>query len=120
MYSKILILVGILAAGIASADVPLSVEHDVTYALAESVGISSTRSLRAMTEQTAMSVTASSVCDTMSEKSGGLLDLLVLLDLTLIGATDAKDFQACCNAFFIGPNGKPSQLAGCFEHTVST
>ncbi|CAH0479554.1 unnamed protein product [Peronospora belbahrii] len=90
MFSKILILVGILAASNASADVPLSVEHGVTYALAESIGISSTRSLRAMTEQTAMSVTASSVCDTMSDKSGGLLNLLVLLDLILIGATMLK------------------------------
>lgn len=54
MLSANLILAGILAAGLASADIPLSAQHDATNSLANSVGISSTRNLRAMTEPTAL------------------------------------------------------------------
>ena len=54
MLSTNLILAGILAASLASADVPLSAQHDATYSLVESIGIPSTRNLRAMTKQTAL------------------------------------------------------------------
>ena len=54
MLSTNLILAGILAAGLASADVPHSAQHDTTYSLAKSVGTSSIRNLRTMTEPTAL------------------------------------------------------------------
>ena len=54
MFSTNLILAGILAAGLASADVPLSAQHDATLSLTEPVGVSSTRNLRAMMKPTAM------------------------------------------------------------------
>lgn len=54
MFSTNLILAGILAAGLASADVPLFAHHDATYSLAGPVGVSSTRNLRAMPKPTAV------------------------------------------------------------------
>lgn len=58
MLSTNLILAGILAAALTSADVPLSAQHDAAYTMAESVGISGTRSLRVMTEPTALDGTS--------------------------------------------------------------
>lgn len=59
MFTKNLILAGILAAGLVSADVSLSTQHtDAIETLPESVGISTTRSLRAMTKPTAPGDTA--------------------------------------------------------------
>ncbi|CAI5707171.1 unnamed protein product [Peronospora effusa] len=54
MFSTNLILAGILAAGLASADVPLFAHNDATYSLAEPVGVSTTRNLRAMPKPTAV------------------------------------------------------------------
>ncbi|RQM10802.1 hypothetical protein DD237_008382 [Peronospora effusa] len=54
MFSTNLILAGILAAGLASADVPLFAHNDATYSLAEPVGVSTTRNLRYMPKPTAV------------------------------------------------------------------
>ncbi|CAI5713061.1 unnamed protein product [Peronospora farinosa] len=120
MFSKILIVAGILASTLASADVPLSVQHDATNSLVESVGIASTRNLRVMTEQTALgeTTTQASQCDNIgsgdAQLANGLqllnldllgnqlldLDLLgnQLLDLDVLGSVAADNIQSCCNA----------------------
>lgn len=110
MFSKIYIVAGILASTLASADVPLSVQHDATNSLVESVGIASTRNLRVMTEQTALgeTTTQASQCDNIgsgdAQLANGLqllnLDLLgnQLLDLDVLGSVAADNIQSCCNA----------------------
>lgn len=101
MLSKNLIVAGILAANLASADVPLSLQHDTSYSVAESVGIVNARNLRAITDQTTLGNTATkaSQCDNIASATqlanGG--DLLNLgLVASILGGT--SDIQACCNA----------------------
>lgn len=98
MFSKNLIVAGILAATLASADVPLSVQHDATNSLAESVGIASTRNLRAMTEQTALGATAAQalLCANIGTGNGQLASEDQLRDLALLGPVEAEDIQSCC------------------------
>lgn len=117
MLSTNLILAGILAAALASADVPLSAQHDAAYSMVESVDISGTRSLRAMTEPTALDGTSwsppthqtqpyadstgspsytarcnSIIGDGSAEAKNGnqLLEVIVSIG--------ADSIQACCNA----------------------
>lgn len=100
MLSKNLIVAGILAANLASADVPLSMQHDTTYSVAESVGIASARNLRAITDQIPLGSTAkASQCDNIGSATqlanGG--DLLSLgLVASILGGPN--DIQTCCNA----------------------
>lgn len=128
MFSKTLILASILAAGLASADVPTSMQHDATVALTESVGASNTRNLRAMTEQTALGATTpispmeQSTMDhtapTHTEETKPVVDGTEIwtlplqcgntggasiangniLDLDVIVSLGAESAQACCNA----------------------
>lgn len=104
MFSKNLIVAGILAANLAanlaSANVPLSVQHDATNSLAESVGISSTRNLRTMTEQTALGATAvlDFLCDNIGNEGGILANRNQLLDLDVIASIGVGSAQECCNA----------------------
>ena len=100
MFFKNLIVAGILAASLASADVPLSVQHDATNSLAESVGIASTRNLRVMTEQTAQGVMAAQAvqCGNIGSGDAQLVNRDQLLDLDVLGSVDADNIQSCCNA----------------------
>ena len=98
MFSKNLILAGILAAGLASADVPLSVERDATYALTESAGIANNRNLRAMVEPIASGMTQTSLCNNIGGNNGQLANGAQLLDLDVILSIGANNAQACCNA----------------------
>jgi len=97
MFSKNLILAGILAAGLASADV---LQHDATYSLTRTDGISSIRNLRAMTEQTALSAKAAQalLCDNIGSEGTELLDRAQLLDLSVILSLGAASAYECCTA----------------------
>ena len=121
MLSTNLVLASILAASLASADVPLSAQHDATYSLAKS----GTRNLRTMMKPTAQDATnwappahqaehyATSTptyhmkpnagspsealwCDNIGGDSGAQAGNGLNLDVILsIGADSAR---ACCNA----------------------
>ncbi|CAI5707325.1 unnamed protein product [Peronospora farinosa] len=119
MFSTNLILAGILAAGLASADVPLFAQHDATYSLAGPVGVSSTRNLRAMPKPTAVDGTTWSPhtyqsephvkstptyqtehdCNNIGGDGGAPVENgAQLLDLDVIVSIGADSVRACCNA----------------------
>lgn len=97
MFSKNLILSGILAAGLASADI---LQHDAIYSLTNPVGISATRNLRTMTKQTAMDATVAKTfqCDNIGNEGTEIVDRGQLLDLDVILTLGTESAQACCNA----------------------
>ncbi|CAI5707333.1 unnamed protein product [Peronospora farinosa] len=121
MFSTNLILAGILAAGLASADVPLFAHHDATYSLAGPVGVSSTRGASRQVDtdvpdgaptyqteptyqmmpnfDTAGSPSPASQCNNIGGDGGAPVENgAQLLDLDVIVSIGADSVRACCNA----------------------